>query len=235
MKLSIVVPVYNKSKFTANCLQNLYEVCSNIKHEILIMDDGSTDDTKEVVQQFFGAMPNIRYFKFENNVGVTKARNKGVEYAKGEYICVINNDVVFKPGHFEKLMEWLNNPEEKVIITCPRFTEGMTPFVPPVKFYKDHVNGHCFCFKKALKHKLFPIDERLIIFGNDNRLRFHLKDQWYNLKMIKDAICHHYKSQTSFFVPNIDMPMFQQICEEKGRKIFPVHEPVFTPKTDLIF
>jgi glycosyltransferase involved in cell wall biosynthesis len=105
MKLSIVVPVYNKSKFTANCLQNLYEVCSKIKHEILIMDDGSTDDTKEVVQQFVGTMQNIRYFKFENNVGVTKARNKGVEYAKGEYICVINNDVVFKPGHFEKLME----------------------------------------------------------------------------------------------------------------------------------
>lgn len=234
-KLSIVVPVFNKSNMTFQCLNNLLKVCLNIDHEILIIDDWSTDDTTQVVQQFRTISNNIRHYKFDKNVGVTKARNKGVEFALGEYVCVINNDVVFKEGHFQKLMDWFSDPKENVIMTCPRFTEGMNVFAWRPIYYDHHVNGHCFMFKNSMKHKLFPIDERLIIFGNDNRLRFHLKDQWYNLKLVKDAICHHYKSQTSFFVPNKDMPIFQEICAENSRQIFDVKLPDRILEHDLIF
>lgn len=234
-KLSIVVPVYNQSAFTAQCLRNLKEACKNIDHEILIIDDGSTDNTQEIVSYFVLTqnMDNIRYYKFKKNVGVTKARNRGVELAEGEYICVINNDVLFLDWHFEKLMNWLTG---KTIMTCPRFTEWTKPFATAVTYFKDHICGHCFCFKKSMRKKLFPIDERMRIFGNDNRLYYHLKEQWYNLKLIKDAICHHFGKQTTFAVQNTDRPIYFQIAKERWRKInISITMPKDTPKTDLIF
>lgn len=234
-KLSLIVPVYNQSAFTAQCLRNLKEVCGKIDHEIIIIDDWSTDNTQEIVSYFVITqnMDNIRYYKFKKNVGVTKARNRGVELAEGEYICVINNDVLFLDWHFEKLMNWLSG---KTIMTCPRYTEGMKAFASPVIYYKEHINGHCYCFKKSMREKLFPIDERMRIFGNDNRLYYHLKEQWYNLKLIKDAICHHFKSQTVFFVENKDRPIFLNIAKERWRNIkLNVETPSDTPKTDLIF
>ena len=232
-KLSIVVPVYNQSAFTAQCIRNIQDVCKNIDYKLLIIDDASTDNTKQVVQHL--RHDKIRYFKFENNVGVTKAWNKWVEFANGEYICVINNDVLFLEWHFEQLMEWLDDQKNKVIMTCPRFTEWMKAFAWPVIYYKEHINGHCYCFKSAMKHKLFPLDERMRIFWSDNRLYYHFKEQWYTLKLMKDAICHHFKSQTSFFVENKDVPIFHAIAKERWRNVVPVETPSDIPTTDLIF
>lgn len=233
-KLSIIIPVYNQSAFTAQCIRNLYDVCGNIDFEVLIIDDGSQDNTQQVVKAL--RSNKIKYYKFKQNVWVTKAWNTGVEYATWKYIVVINNDVIFKPWCFEKLMDWLEDPKHKVIMTWPRFCDGMKPFERSPIYYGHNINWHCYMFKKAMKKKLFPIDERMRIFYNDIRLYYHLKDQWYNVKVVKDAICHHFTSQTSFFVENKDAPNYRNIAKERKRNTNPTIEILHdVPKTDLLF
>jgi hypothetical protein len=55
----------------------------------------------------------------------------------------------------------------------------------------------------------------LVIFGSDNWLHMRIKELWYNIRIVYDAVCHHIKSQTVFFIPNKDARMFAKICNEE--------------------
>ena len=67
-------------------------------------------------------------------------------------------------------------------------------------------------FNRKNRGVLFPIDTRMRIFGNDNWLHFRNRELWLKQIVKYDAICHHLKSQTSFFIPNADIPIFLGIC-----------------------
>ena len=89
-KISVIVPVYNSAKYLNKCLDSL--VSQTIKsYEIIIINDGSTDDSLEIIKKYINIYNNIKLISTQNN-GIGIARNIGLKQAKGEYIAFIDND-----------------------------------------------------------------------------------------------------------------------------------------------
>ena len=92
MKLSIVIPLYNKEKYIDRCLESLLaQDVSLSEYEIIIVDDGSTDSSCAIAQNFVEKHVNIHLFR-QLNGGAGAARNRGLEVAKGDYIYFLDAD-----------------------------------------------------------------------------------------------------------------------------------------------
>lgn len=94
IKISIIVPVYQAEQFLSECLLSLLK--QNITdYEIICIDDGSTDNSAKIIGEFQQNHTNLRYF-YQENQGVSSARNKGIELAKGKYIMFVDADDTIK-------------------------------------------------------------------------------------------------------------------------------------------
>ena len=236
-KLSIVAPMYNHLDLAQQCIYNIKEVCRDIDYEFIVINDGSPE--KEVGER----LEQQEWIILLNNTinwWVTKVRNEWVEKATWDYICVINNDVIFPEFSFQRLMEWFDlHPE--VIMVNPRFTEWYQEakwkwFKTEVMYYKNHICWHCYMFKKENRDKLFPIPLVFRIFWNDNRLTHHIQELWYKQLVKHDVILHHMKSQTVFSIKNEDLSPYLKMCKEKWWTV-PVVFPLPTDnlESDFIF
>lgn len=103
IKLSIIVPVYNAEEFLEKCLMSLKnQTLKDI--EILLVDDGSTDNSYEICKSFEASDSRIRVFKQENS-GQSAARNRALSVSKGEYIAFTDSDDWVDCDFYEKLLE----------------------------------------------------------------------------------------------------------------------------------
>lgn len=90
VKISVIVPVYNTEKYLSKCINSL--VNQTLKDiEIIFIDDGSTDNSKNIIQEYAKNDKRIKYF-YKENGGQATARNLGLEKAIGEYILFIDSD-----------------------------------------------------------------------------------------------------------------------------------------------
>lgn len=89
MKISFIIPVYNGSKTIERALKSVLEQeDSNLDFEVLVINDGSTDNTDEIMQKYQG---KVKYFKKENG-GISDTRNFGISNADGEYVIFVDGD-----------------------------------------------------------------------------------------------------------------------------------------------
>lgn len=102
MKISIIVPVYNTSKYLKKCLNSLVEQTIQ-DHEVIVIDDGSTDDSLKIIKKYYKQYPKIIKYKSIKNGGVANARNVGLSMAKGEYVGFIDSDDYADKDMFLKL------------------------------------------------------------------------------------------------------------------------------------
>lgn len=92
MKLSIIVPVYNVADYLPKCLDSLLaQDLSQNEYEIIVVNDGSTDNSGEIAQQYADKDANITLIN-QANQGLSGARNTGIKHAKGEYIQFVDSD-----------------------------------------------------------------------------------------------------------------------------------------------
>lgn len=101
-KVSIIVPVYNVEKYIEKCLTTLVnQTLQDI--EIIVVNDGSTDNSKAVIDKFLNEFPNkIKYLEKENG-GLSDARNFGMPYATGEYIAFLDSDDYVELNMYEEM------------------------------------------------------------------------------------------------------------------------------------
>lgn len=108
-KVSIIIPVYNASKYIEKCVESFIKgVYQNI--EIILINDGSTDNSQEVIKNLEKKYPNKIKVYSQENCGVAKTRNKGITYATGKYIMFADNDDYVDNDYVERLV---NAAEEK--------------------------------------------------------------------------------------------------------------------------
>ena len=106
MKYSVIVPVYNRPDEVDELLESL--TAQTFKDfEVIIVEDGSTLSCKETCKGYDGAL-DIHYF-FKDNSGPGKSRNYGAERAKGEYLIILDSDVVLPPQYFDAVNKELDN------------------------------------------------------------------------------------------------------------------------------
>ncbi|MFS4469271.1 glycosyltransferase family 2 protein [Maribacter sp. 2210JD10-5] len=118
-KISVIVPVYNAQKYLARCLESIKnQTYENI--EVLLINDGSTDSSGEICDKFYQNDERFQVFH-KRNEGTSSARNKGLEYASGNYIIFIDCDDYIKPNMFIELINCALN-EDLELVTCQYIT-----------------------------------------------------------------------------------------------------------------
>ena len=113
-KVSVIVPVYNAEKYLKKCLQSLVEqTLSDI--EIICINDGSTDNSLSIIEQFAKSDSRIKIITTQNR-GQSQARNKGLEIAKGEYTGFLDSDDYADTTMFEKLYTAAKQNDSDVVM-----------------------------------------------------------------------------------------------------------------------
>lgn len=122
--ISIIVPVYNTEKYLERCLVSLVsQTLQSI--EIIIIDDGSTDDSSLIIHSFQKQYPDKIISFYQSNRGLSAARNKGIEVAKGSYLGFVDSDDFVDKEMFNMLLSKAEKTEAE-IVCCPfiEFFEG---------------------------------------------------------------------------------------------------------------
>jgi len=113
--ISVIMPTYNRLKFLPETVESiLNQTLSDF--ELIIINDGSTDGTDEWITQ--QTDKRIRYINFSKNQGLSNARNKGLDVAKGKYIAFADDDDINDPKRFEEQVAAFEADEEVVLCGC---------------------------------------------------------------------------------------------------------------------
>lgn len=91
-KISIIIPAYNVEKYIRRCLDSILNQKYNIQLEIIVVDDGSTDKTAIILQEYKSRYPQLFKIVSKKNGGVSSARNVGLDIADGDWITFIDSD-----------------------------------------------------------------------------------------------------------------------------------------------
>ena len=107
-RISVVIPTYNRSNKLGEAIISIEQGTYPKKRiEILVVDDCSTDNTKQVVEQLIKKYKNIRYFRTKKNSGPAVARNIGIKHSKGEYVFFTDDDCVVSRNALVKYVTFL--------------------------------------------------------------------------------------------------------------------------------
>lgn len=115
LKLSVVISIYNEELNIAPLVEQLDASLSNINHEVLFVDDGSSDQSIEEILKAKESCPHYKLIEFRRNFGQSSAIAAGIEYAEGEYIATIDGDLQNDPSDIPWMLEMLEGSKFDVI------------------------------------------------------------------------------------------------------------------------
>jgi GT2 family glycosyltransferase len=120
LKVSVVIPVHNGEKYLAQAIESVLAQ-THRDLELLLVDDGSTDDTSAIIRHYAAMDPHVRCLSQENR-GVAAAGNRGLEEARSEWVARLDADDVFLPEKLERQVAFLRrNPDAKIVGTLACF------------------------------------------------------------------------------------------------------------------
>lgn len=213
VKVSVIIPTYNRWWILGKSLEALFnQNYPKDKYEIILIDDGSTDDT-EIMIESLSPSCKFKYLRNEKRMGIPKTRNRGIRKARGEYIIFTDSDVVVIPDFIAQHMSYHKKYQDVIVngelIWVPSFKQigkkrksifdlSFSPF--------DTAN-----VSVARKHLLEAggFDEDLLAYGwQDLELGYRLRKAGLKCKRNRHALGYHYFKKKSLS----DLP---SLCEKE--------------------
>ena len=221
---SIVIPVFNQCDYTIKCIKSLVENIDvsyfdrqNADYELIVVDNASTDNTKEFLQTINGT---VKIITNSENLGYLKACNLGVKKADGKYIVLLNNDTIIKPNWLENLIDFMqDNPlagacGSKILTKDGKIQEAggvVLNNASSLSFGigKDADNIYCnkicevdycsstsLCIRKNLWDRLGGFDEESYspTYYEDIDLCFAIRKEGYKVYYNPKSELYHYKN-----------------------------------------
>jgi GT2 family glycosyltransferase len=108
-ELSIIIVNYNVKDFLMSCLKSCTQAVSRLDAEILVVDNHSSDGSKDAVNQMF---PQVIWIQNEENIGFSKASNLGARFANGKFLLFLNPDTILPENIFEKILPFAEKAEK---------------------------------------------------------------------------------------------------------------------------
>ncbi|MBI3443616.1 glycosyltransferase family 2 protein [Candidatus Woesebacteria bacterium] len=101
MDISVIIVNWNTKKLLEDCLKSIFEFTKGINFEVIVVDNGSEDGSRDMVKKKF---PQVKLIPNKENLGFTKANNQGIKIAKGEYMLLLNSDTYLVENSLKKLV-----------------------------------------------------------------------------------------------------------------------------------
>jgi polysaccharide pyruvyl transferase CsaB len=224
MKLSVIIPTFNRAETLRTCLSKLM-IQEGADFEVIVVDDGSKDDTAEVVRSFVG-LPSVhpsvvlKYLK-QPNLHQAAARNNGVKNAVGDIIIFIGDDIFVEPGWLKAHAEFHATYPEKEAMAVGHMTwspeergdrfmkwledTGLMPNYRGLKNNQKTDYWHFYTGNVSLKKSWFEthhFDEHFKAYGwEDTKFGYELMKVGAQLHYLKHAVGlhHHALSESDYF------------------------------------
>lgn len=211
IELSYIIPAYNMEKYLDECIQSILNRQFD-NSEIILVDDGSTDSTPFICDQY-AAKYNFINVIHKKNGGISSARNVGLDKAQGKYVCFIDSDDFIKVDFAEKFLEICNKNQLDIIRGWYGIYEEETgaysehPY-PEITYTNKALNGQAF-LNHSVEERANEVVPWLGFFRREfltkNNIRFpegiaYEEDQLFFLKaLLCDKTCRVYQSNIEFY------------------------------------
>ncbi len=199
--ISVIIPTYNRSRVITEAIQSVlaqtafHSGPNSYPYEIIVVDDGSTDETQAVVSSLEGP---IRYY-YQEHQGVSRARNRGLELARGEFIAFLDSDDLWLPEKIKKQMNVMHVfPQlrgcttEEIWLRKGRRVNPRPKHKKPSGWFFPHALSLCLLslsaslFRRAVFEEIGMFDESLPVCEDyDFSLRYALR---YPLHLVEKPL-----------------------------------------------
>ena len=231
--VSVVVTCYNYGKYLKNCLESvLNQTYKNI--EILIVDDGSTDNTAELMKNFIGTA-NIKYI-YQNNAGQSRAKNVGIKNANGDFIAFLDADDLWCAEKIKKQISFFGKNEVGVVYCKAKYFdedddevifELTSPYIQPkrgkvteallldnfVPFSSSMVRKECF--------EKFGVFDETLKMGIDWDLWLRISTA-YEFDFVDEQLFYYRIGHNGQMSKNVEV---RQQCSDRIMERFLAHYP----------
>lgn len=235
IRVSIVIPVFNKYNYTRRCLVSILENTSGITYEVVVVDNASTDSTRDMLASF----ENIVVARNSDNRGFVEACNIGASRSRGEYILFLNNDTEVVSGWLEAMCRPFDDPETGIVgaklvypdgrlqeagniiwqdATGWNYGRGDDPKKPEYCYVKkvDYCSGACLQISKTLWDDIGGFDMRYApAYYEDTDLCFEARKRGFSVVYQPEAVVVHYEGISSGTDINKGYKRFQQLNHVK--------------------
>ncbi len=227
MDLSVVIVNYNVQYFLEQCILSVQAASNNLKVEIIVVDNNSTDDSCKILKKKYSEVILI-----ENtiNVGFSKANNQAVKIAKGEFVLILNPDTVVAEDTFIQILEYAKSKQNLGILGV-KLIDGSGNFLPESKrgiptpqvsfnklfgvsskqtgkYYATHLNenetgvvdilvGAFMLLKRAVYNEVNGFDEAYFMYGEDIDLSYKILNKGYQNYYYSKTQVIHYKGEST--------------------------------------
>ncbi len=241
-KISLIICTYNRSGYLPGSLESInLQTIDKRWFEVVVIDNASTDDTAQIVQNFISQNPSIHIsYHFEKNKGLSFARNRGIAEARSPLIAYVDDDVILTPDYLKELLSFFDqNPHAagaggKVI---PKYESGSEP-VWMNKYLAGFVGNvnhgtEIKIFNSSMKYPagcnmIYKKDILLKAGGFNNDLKFRSDDKYIFSKVhqvsdqifyLPDAWLYHFIDSYRLDMKNFKTLFLKTGNEEKRRLI----------------
>jgi len=226
--ISVVIPIYNQHELTQECVEAVR--LNTQDYELILIDNGSIPP----VEQPYAGFVDVTLIRNDMNLGFPAAVNQGIKAAKGEVICLLNNDVIVTPGSINKLAELLD--EYAVIGPTTGYCAGVQKVQTPIYNNLDELNevakqagdafsgiiddvsfvtGFLMLFPKALFEEIGEFDESMWpCSGEEVDFCFRAKQAGYRIGVARGVYVHHEGSQTFRQMQDDKQIDYGKICRD---------------------
>ncbi len=195
-RVSIVIPSYNRAEYIAATIDSVIKQTFT-DWELIFIDDGSTDNTEELVKRYVEADSRIKYFKQKNSERAV-ARSYGMSLAQGEYICLVDSDDIWYPEKLAKQVSVMD--KDASLVLCYAAVDRIDLTGMPVKSAARQYQGYSGdIYNELLKRNFIPsvtpmFRQQYFIEVGAQRTEFIPYEDWdFWLRLSRLGNFHHIK------------------------------------------
>ncbi len=251
MVLSIIIVSYNARADLLRCLESLRAAPPAASHEIIVVDNGSTDGSVEAARRIDG----VRVIEAGANLGFARANNIGIRGSTGTTLLLLNSDTVVPPGALDHLLGELER-DASVAVVGPRLIDGdgraelsFGRMIGPLnelrqkrlarsgavetltrqRQYPDWVSGACLLVRRSDAEKVGGLDERFFMYTEDVDFCAAIRARGRRILFTPDVDVVHLRGRSAATVPDATREHYRR----SQVAFYEKHHPLWVPLLKL--